>query len=121
MLIRIRKLRISAFLGVYERERLATREIVVNARIEYDSALAAANDLIQQAVDYEQICATIVEVVTNSRYRLIEALSNSIVERLACDDRIVNVELEVEKPNAMAIADVSVITNWKRSTGTPEK
>ena len=64
MVINIRKLRTSALLGVYEHERLARREIIVNARIEYESALAVANDSIEHALDYEQVSAAIIDVVS---------------------------------------------------------
>jgi D-erythro-7,8-dihydroneopterin triphosphate epimerase len=115
MVIRIKNLRVSTILGVYEKERLAERDVVVNARIEYDAQRAQATDSLDDALDYTQLRDRIVNVVEGTRFRLIETLANSIVQELTEDARILKLRVEVDKPNALRHADsVSAIIDWER-------
>ena len=121
MLVCIKNLRLSAILGVYDEERHAEREIIVNVRVEYDPAAAIRTDALEDALDYKQIRNRIAGVVSGTRFRLIETLANGIVEELVKDPRILKLRLEVDKPKALRLAEsVSVIVRWKRTT-TPEE
>ena len=120
MLVCIKNLRLSAILGVYDEERHAEREIIVNVRVEYDPSVAIRTDALEDALDYKQIRNRIVGVVNGTRFRLIETLANGIVEELIKDPRILKLRLEVDKPKALRLAEsVSVVVRWKRTT-TPE-
>ena len=121
MLVCIKNLRLSAILGVYDEERHAEREIIVNVRVEYDPSVAIRTDALEDALDYKQIRNRIVSVVSGTRFRLIETLANGIVEELVKDPRILKLRLEVDKPKALRLAEsVSVVVRWKRTT-TPEE
>ena len=121
MLVCIKNLRLSAILGVYDEERHAEREIIINVRVEYDPAAAIRTDALEDALDYKQIRNRIVGVVNGTRFRLIETLANGIVEELIKDPRILKLRLEVDKPKALRLAEsVSVVVRWKRTT-TPEE
>jgi len=121
VLVCIKNLRLSAILGVYDEERHAEREIIVNVRVEYDPAAAIRTDALEDALDYKQIRNRIAGVVSGTRFRLIETLANGIVEELVKDPRILKLRLEVDKPKALRLAEsVSVIVRWKRTT-TPEE
>ena len=121
MLVCIKNLHLSAILGVYDEERHAEREIIVNVRVEYDPAAAIQTDALEDALDYKQIRNRIVSVVSGTRFRLIETLANGIVEELVKDPRILKLRLEVDKPKALRLAEsVSVIVRWARTT-TPEE
>jgi len=121
VLVCIKNLRLSAILGVYDEERHAEREIIVNVRVEYDPAAAIQTDALEDALDYKQIRNRIVSVVSGTRFRLIETLANGIVEELVKDPRILKLRLEVDKPKALRLAEsVSVIVRWARTT-TPEE
>jgi len=121
VLVCIKNLRLSAILGVYDEERHAEREIIVNVRVEYDPSVAIRTDALEDALDYKQIRNRIVSVVSGTRFRLIETLANGIVEELVKDPRILKLRLEVDKPKALRLAEsVSVVVRWKRTT-TPEE
>ena len=121
MLVCIKNLRLSAILGVYDEERHAEREIIVNVRVQYDPSAAIRTDALEDALDYKQIRNRIVSVVSGTRFRLIETLANGIVEELIKDPRILKLRLEVDKPKALRLAEsVSVVVRWKRTT-TPEE
>jgi FolB domain-containing protein len=111
----IKNLRLSAILGVYDHERHAERDIVVNARMEYDPRAAVRTDALEDALDYKQIRDRIVSVVSGTKFKLIETLADGIVKELVKDPRILKLRLEVDKPKALRLTDsVSVIVRWKK-------
>lgn len=115
MIIRIKNLRLSGILGVYEEERRAERNIVINALVEYDASEALRTDLLEHALDYKTIRDCIIKVVTETKFRLIETLAGRIVEELSVDRRISKLQIEVDKPNAMRLAEsVSASLTWER-------
>jgi D-erythro-7,8-dihydroneopterin triphosphate epimerase len=114
----IKNLRLSAILGVYDHERHAEREIIVNLRVKYDPRAALRTDALEDALDYKQIRDRIVSVVSGTRFKLIETLANGIVDELIKDSRILKLRLEVDKPQALRLTDsVSVIVRWERTRG----
>jgi D-erythro-7,8-dihydroneopterin triphosphate epimerase len=111
----IKNLRLTAILGVYDEERHAERDIIINARIKYDPARAIQTDALDDALDYKQIRDRIANVVNGTRFKLIETLANGIVNELIKDARILKLRLEVDKPKALRLTDsVSIIVRWKR-------
>jgi D-erythro-7,8-dihydroneopterin triphosphate epimerase len=116
MVICIKNLRLSGILGVYEEERRAERNIIINARVEYDAQKALLSDGLADALDYKQIRDVIVDFVAASKFKLIETLAGGIVEQLIKDTRIQKLEIEVDKPNALRLAEsVSAILVWERA------
>jgi D-erythro-7,8-dihydroneopterin triphosphate epimerase len=115
MVICIKNLRVSGILGVYEEERRSERDIVINTRIEYDATRASQTDALEDALDYKQIRDTIVRFVQSTGFKLLEKLADSILRELIADERILRVELEVDKPHALRLAEsVSAVIDWKR-------
>jgi D-erythro-7,8-dihydroneopterin triphosphate epimerase len=117
MILCIKNLRVSSILGVYEEERRAKRDIIINARIEYDARAAVRNDSIEDALDYKHIRDRVVDIVHETKFKLIETLGDVIVQELIKDSRILRLEIEVDKPNALRLADsVSAIVRWERNS-----
>ena len=115
MVVSIRNLRVSGILGVYEEERRAERDIVINVRVEYDARLAIDSDSLDDALDYKIIRDRIVNFVQGTRFKLLEKLADGIVRELIQDTRILGVQLEVDKPHALRLAEsVSASLDWKR-------
>ena len=116
MVIRVKNLRTSGILGVYDEERRAEREIVVNVRLEYDARAAAQSDSIEDALDYQRVQDRIEAVIKAGRFRLLETLADRLVKELTQDARIHKLRVEVDKPGALALAEsVSVTAEWDRS------
>ena len=116
MVISIKNLRVATVLGVYEEERHAERDIVINVRLEYDDRAARISDSLADALDYKEIRDKIVKIVGAAKFRLLETLADRIVQELICDARILKLELEIDKPRAMRLTDsVSAIVRWERA------
>jgi D-erythro-7,8-dihydroneopterin triphosphate epimerase len=116
MVLSIKNLRVATVLGVYEEERHAERDVVINLRVEYDDQAARLTDSLADALDYKEIRDRIVKIVTSAKFRLLETLADRIVQELIWDKRILRVELEIDKPHAMRLTDsVSAILHWQRT------
>lgn len=117
MVICIKNLRVSGILGVYEEERRTERDIVINARVEYDARDAIRTDALEDALDYKQIRDRIQKVVAETKFKLLETLADRIVKELTNDARILKLEMEIDKPKALRLTDsVSAIIHWERHT-----
>jgi D-erythro-7,8-dihydroneopterin triphosphate epimerase len=117
MVISIKNLRVSGILGVYEEERRAERDIIVNTQIEYDASDAVRTDALEDAMDYKQIRDRIVNFIEGTRFKLLEKLADGIVQELVGDERVLKVKLEVDKPHAMRLAEsVSATIHWERKS-----
>ena len=117
MVICIKNLRVSGILGVYEEERQTERDIVVNARLEYNAQDAIRTDALEDALDYKLIRDGIQKVVAETKFKLLETLADRIVKELTIDARILKLELEIDKPKALRLTDsVSAIIHWERHT-----
>lgn len=115
MVICIKNLRVSSILGVYEEERRKERDIVINVRVEYNAADALRTDALEDALDYKQIRDRIVNFVTGTQFKLLEKLADGIIQVLIEDARVLKIQLEVDKPHALRLAEsVSAIIHWQR-------
>ena len=116
MVICIKNLRVSIILGVYEEERHRERDVIINARLEYNAQNALKTDSIEDALDYKQLRDHIVSVVSVTKFKLLETLADRLLQELIKDARILKVQLEIDKPNALRLADsVSAIVTWERA------
>lgn len=117
MVICIKNLRVSGILGVYPEERNKERDIVINARVEYNAQAAIRSDALEDALDYKLIRDRIQKVVAETKFNLLEKLADQLVTELTQDSRILKLELEIDKPRALRLTDsVSAIITWERHT-----
>jgi 7,8-dihydroneopterin aldolase/epimerase/oxygenase len=98
--IALRGLRVRGRHGVYERERLAGQEFVVDAVLGVDTRRAAAGDDLSRTVDYGALAARLVAVVTGQPVRLIETLADRLAAECLGDRAVTEVEITVHKPHA---------------------
>lgn len=87
-----------AYHGVFDEEGKLGARFAVD--VELRLALTSA-DTIKATVDYGRVYALVEEAVTGSRFKLIEALASTIVERLLASEELVEeATVRVHKPNA---------------------
>jgi 7,8-dihydroneopterin aldolase/epimerase/oxygenase len=66
---------------------------------------AAAEDRIEQTIDYSDACARVTALTVEGRFQLAETLAEHIAALLLREFPIQRVRVEVEKPQAIAAAD----------------
>ena len=69
--------------GITEEERKTGQRLSINLEIGYDSASAAKNDRLEDALDYAAISKRLVEIGGKESFRLIESLAEKMVSVLA--------------------------------------
>jgi D-erythro-7,8-dihydroneopterin triphosphate epimerase len=102
--ILIHDLRFRCIVGVDREERRNTQEVVAQITLHVDLRKAGRTDAIADTVDYKALKKEILRIARNSRFRLIEALAESIADVCLACDRVVRVEVVVEKPGVLRFA-----------------
>lgn len=103
--------------GVYDFERAAGQDFVIDAVLELDLSVAAASDEVADTVHYGELADRLVEIVTGPPVSLIETLAEHLAGACLADGRVHAVTLTVHKPQAPirhAFADVAVTIRRER-------
>jgi len=100
----IRDLIIRCIVGIDEQERREKQEVLVQLTLHTDLRQAGRTDALEDTVDYRALKKRILHLAEESRFRLIEALAQSIAEECLREERVEQVEVVVEKPGALRFA-----------------
>ncbi len=102
--IRICDLLVRCILGINESERREKQDVVINVVIHTDLRKSGKSDRIEDTVDYRALKKRILAMVESSHYFLEEALADAVAELCLEYSRVRQVEVRVEKPNALRFA-----------------
>ena len=97
-IVSIRGLAVSAVIGVYDWEREAVQELIVNVELPADAHRAALSDDITDALDYSAVAGTVRSVVQDGKFQLVETAAERIAEAILVGYGVVWVKVEVVKP-----------------------
>lgn len=78
----LRGLKVPATIGIFEWERQIRQTLCIDLEIATDLATAAANDQLDNALDYKSISKYIQDFVSESQYQLIETLAHNLAKAL---------------------------------------
>jgi len=113
--IRICDLLVRCILGINESERREKQDVLINLTIYTDMRKAGKTDRIEDSVDYRALKKRVLAMVESSQYFLEEALADAVAELCLSEPRVLQVEVRVEKPNALRFArSVAVELTRKR-------
>ncbi len=102
--IAIKDLLLRCIIGVYDEERLKPQDVLINIVLFTDLRPAGASDDIADAVDYSAVKRSVMAMVEQSSYQLIEALAERIAAICLEAPRVQQVQVSVEKPSALRFA-----------------
>ncbi len=97
MLIKIKNLKLHTIIGVHNWEKTFNREIIINAEIESDFTQSLESDNIEDTIDYDIITTKIKNLITQSRFKLIEKMAQEVMNKIMEDNRIKRCKLEIDK------------------------
>ncbi len=115
--------------GVYEDERAAGQEFLVDATLWVDIAEAAAADDLTKTADYGVIAGRLAQIVAGEPVALIETLASRLAVACLADEAVREVEITVHKPQApvgVPVSDISITVRRSRelsqlrSTAVPD-
>lgn len=121
--VTITGLRVRGHHGVYDAERRAGQDFVVDATLELDVSAAAASDDVTDTVDYGTLAETLAAVVAGEPVNLVETLATRLAAVCLRDARVAAATVTVHKPQApvrVQLDDVSV-TVRRPQAGTTER
>ena len=102
--IRICDLLVRCILGINESERREKQDVVINLVVYTDLRKSGKSDRIEDTVDYRALKKRILAMAENSQYFLEEALADAVAELCLEHPAVRQVEVRVEKPNALRFA-----------------
>ena len=111
----VNRLAVEASIGIHphERENKQTIWLTIDAGVLEESAKPEA---IGDVVCYEDICKLATALATDGHIDLVETLAERIADRLMEDPRLVQIRVQIEKPQAIAqAASVGIAISRLRS------
>lgn len=114
--ITIAGLRVRGYHGVYDVERRAGQDFVVDAVLEVDVSKAAASDDVADTVHYGELAEALAAVVAGEPVNLLETLAARLASVCLEDSRVAAVTITVHKPQAPVTVPVSDLSVTVRRT-----
>jgi dihydroneopterin aldolase len=109
--------------GVFEHEKRAGQNFVVDLTLAVDTAPAAASDDLRDTVDYGSLVAAVKAAVEADPVDLIETLAQRLADVCLRDVRVEWAKITVHKPEApidATFADVTLTITRHRPPAAPE-
>ena len=100
-IIQVKNLRVSAFLGVNESERMAKQRLVITLSLSTDLRSTASQDSLASTYNYSNVTKVVTAFVERSAYFTLEALTEAIARVLIMDLGVSLARVRVEKPEAL--------------------
>ena len=85
--------------GVLESEQVDGQRFLVDLELELADEQAAATDRIEDAVDYRDVVAAVIEIVEGRRFDLLETVAATLADTLLARFPLVRVRVRVRKPD----------------------
>ncbi len=101
--------------GVTAAEREIGQRLLIDLTLEVGEVDATVTDMVEDTVDYGEVCNTVSLVAQQRSYKTLERLSTAIADRLLADYAIEAVSVKCAKPEppiALPVEEVSV-TVWR--------
>ena len=101
MTIELQGIELHAFHGVLEHERREGQRFLIDVELDLADTSAASTDRIEDALDYRNVVATVVDVAEGHAYHLLEALADALADALAESYPVTRVRVRVRKPDVV--------------------
>jgi dihydroneopterin aldolase len=109
-IIYLRDLKVDCIIGIWEWERRVTQCVVFDLCLAVDVAKAAADDRIEDSVNYKTVAKRVVAFVGASRFQLVETLAERCAALLLAEFPVPWLWMRVNKRGAIrGAADVGII------------
>ncbi len=106
--LHLRRLALTASIGLSARERRAPRPLVADVSLQLDLRPAARSDRVRDTVNYAVLAASLRTAAAARPARLLETLACRLAARCLADRRVRGVELTLSKPDALPGAEAAI-------------
>ncbi len=105
-LIRIKNLQIRTFIGFNPEELVNKQDVIINMEIETEIPVSALEkDDPEGIYDYKKITKQVIAMVEEGRFKLLEVLTQKIMDLVLEDEMVIRTRIQVDKPHALRFAD----------------
>ena len=109
-IIFLRGLHIETIIGIYDWERESKQTVILDIEMATDIRKAADSDSIEDALDYKAVSKRLISFVEESRFFLVEKLSEEIAKILLSEFNVPWLRLSLNKKGAIrGASDVGII------------
>jgi dihydroneopterin aldolase len=112
--IELRGIRAFGHHGADPGEKIVAQPFDIDVAFAMDLSAARASDALADTFDYSVLHATIVRIVAERSYDLIERLGADLLEAILADARVQTAQVRIAKPNLLAGATPAVIVHAAR-------
>ena len=114
-IIRIKNLLVRTIIGFKPEERVNRQDVIINLEIEVDVSRAINTDHPDEIYNYKAITKEIIAFVSDSKFNLLEKLTNEVLQLVMQDQRVMRAKVEIDKPHALRFSEsVSVELEARR-------
>ncbi len=107
--IYINDLTVKCIIGVFANERKKKQPIIITIALSIDTRKAAKTDDLKDTVNYHDLYLEVADVVSQSKYNLLEKLAQTIADICLANKKVKQVVVRLEKPNAVKLGRSSGI------------
>jgi dihydroneopterin aldolase len=111
----IRDLQASVLIGTLEHERTRRQQLRAALELELDLHPAGAADDLALSVDYSEIARRALEIMSTSRFQLLEALGYALGRMLLEYLPVHHASVRLEKPRAIPGAQAEIVMEFDRA------
>ena len=105
-IIRVKNLLIRTYIGFNPDELVNKQDVIINLEIEADVPSPALDaDEPDGIFDYKTITKKVIALVQEGRFKLLEVLTQKILDIIMEDELVSWVRVEVDKPHALRFAE----------------
>jgi D-erythro-7,8-dihydroneopterin triphosphate epimerase len=114
-IIRVKNLLIRTYIGFNPDELVNKQDVIINMEIEADiPAKAMLADEPVDIFDYKTITKKVITLVQDGRFKLLEVLTQNILDLVMEDKKVKWARVEVDKPHALRFAESVSLTMESR-------
>ncbi len=113
MIIKIENLRLRTIVGIYDWEKKAKQDLIINVELQFDGRKASKSDCIDDTVDYKTMNKKIIDFVESGDFNLLERIAGGIANIAFENNAVTRAAVKVDKPGALRFADSVSITEIK--------
>tara|TARA_B100000579_G_scaffold370179_1_gene332069 strand:+ start:131 stop:499 length:369 start_codon:yes stop_codon:yes gene_type:complete len=102
-IIRVKDLSLRTLIGFKPHEKKYKQDILIQIEVEVDTFTVENNDDYKSEgfFDYKTMTKSIIKLVEESQYDLLEALTSRVLEEIMSNEQVIKAKVEIEKPHAL--------------------
>ena len=102
-IIRVKDLSLRTLIGFKPHEKKYKQDILIQIELEVDTFTVENNDDYKSEgfFDYKTMTKSIIKLVEESQYDLLEALTSRVLEEIMSNEQVIKAKVEIEKPHAL--------------------